>query len=114
MEQHISPEILEGLRRARRLAERKKPRLRVHAGDEVYPVLSVWEDGFAVEIDRHTHLRGLVDLYDGGRHLSQCLIIQSEPDGDVMRYEYKRRTDVTDHPAVDYVIPDDKPVALLR
>ncbi len=114
MEQHFSPEIIAGLKRARLLAERKKSRLRVHAGEDIHPVLKAWDSGFSVADDGHTHLRGLVDLYDGSRHLSQCLIIRSVTEGDVMHYEYKRRTDVSDHPAVDYAVAADKPIALLR
>lgn len=114
MEQHFSDEILEGIARARLLAERKKSRLRVYAGDEVHPVLKSWENGFSVAGGGQKHLRGLVDLYDGSRHLSQCLIVRSKAEGDVTHYEFKRRTDVADHPAVDYEIADGKPIALLR
>ncbi|MCF6306172.1 MAG: hypothetical protein L3J33_12480 [Rhodobacteraceae bacterium] len=114
MDAHLSKEILDGIKRARKLAMRKKNRLRVHAGDEIYPVLALKGDGFEMEADVAPHLRGLVDLYDGGRHLAQCLIIHSESEHDIMRYEFKRRTDVTDGPAKDFVVDKNAPVALLR
>jgi len=114
MDAHLSKEILDGIKRARKLALRKKNRLRIHAGDEIYPVLALKGDGFEMESDAAPHLRGLVDLYDGARHLAQCLIIHSEPEGDIMRYEFKRRTDVTDGPAKDFVVDQNAPVALLR
>lgn len=114
MDAHLSKEVLDGLNRARRLALRKKNRLRLHAGDEVYPLLTVGETGFEIEQDIAPVLRGFVDIYDGARHLLQCLIIHSEPEGDVLRYEFKRRTEVANGPAKDFVVDDKAPVALLR
>ncbi len=114
MDAHLSKEVMEGLRRARKQAMRKKNRLRLHVGDEIYPVLSLKGDGFEMEADAVPHLRGLVDLYDGAKHLAQCLIIHSEPEGDIMRYEFKRRTDVASGPAKDFVVKANAPVALLR
>jgi len=75
MEAFISNEVLDGIKAARQKAERKKNRLRVHVGEDVYPVVKYWRTGFSVDLDTVPKLRGLVDLYDGGRHLSQCLII---------------------------------------
>jgi len=114
MEAYFSKEVMDGLKRADALAERKKSRLRVQAGEEVYTVLRSWETGFAVDADAVPDLRGLVDLYDGGRHLSQCLIIRSELDGNARNYEYKRRTEAVDAPPIDYERPIDAPIALLR
>lgn len=114
MDAHLSKEVVEGINRARKLALRKKNRLRLHVGKEIYPVLALEGDGFQMEADAAPHLRGLVDLYDGAKHLAQCLIIHSEPEGDIMHYEFKRRTDVTDEPAKDFVVDENAPVALLR
>jgi len=114
MDAHLSKEVLDGLNRARKAALRKKNRLRLHVDNEVYPVLSLKGNGFEMEADVAPHLRGLVDLYDGARHLAQCLIIHSEPEGDIMRYEFKRRTEVTDAPAKDFALDKNAPVALLR
>lgn len=114
MEAYFSKEVMDGLRRADAVAERKKSRLRVHAGNEVFPVQRSWADGFAVDRSVVPDLRGLVDLYDGARHLSQCLIIGSEAEGDVMTYEFKRKTPHADSAPLDYERPDDAPVALLR
>ena len=114
MEAYFSKEVMDGLKRANALAERKKSRLRVQAGDDVYTVLRSWETGFAVDATTVPDLRGLVDLYDGSRHLSQCLIIRSELDGDARKYEFKRRTQSVEAPPIDYERPDDTPIALLR
>lgn len=114
MEAYFSKEVMDGLRRADALAERKKSRLRVQAGDETYSVLRSWDNGFAVDAEQVPDLRGLVDLYDGARHLSQCLIIRSEIDGETRNYEFKRRTEAVDAAPLDYERPSDAPIALLR
>ena len=114
MESFLSREVLEGVARARLGDLKKKNRLRLMTNGEAYPVLRLWEDGFSMDATHKAHLRGLVDIYDGGRHLSQCLIIHSEPDGSTMRYEFKRRTDTVEKPPVDFEINPNAPVALLR
>jgi hypothetical protein len=114
MESFLSREVLEGLARARNIDHRKKNRLRLTAGGETYPVLRLWDNGFSMEATHKLHLRGLVDLFDGARHLSQCLIIHSEQDGSVMHYEFKRKTEHVDAPPVDFEIMENAPVALLR
>ncbi len=114
MDAFLSKEVLEGLERARKQARRKKNRLRLHVGDEVFPLLRLTEDGFEMEGGAAPHLRGFVDIYDGARHLATCLIIHSEAEGEIMRYEYKRHTNVADGPAKDFVVDENAPVALLR
>ena len=58
-------------------------------------------------------LRGFVDLYDGARHLYQCLIVASEEDGGQMRYEFKRSTEARDAAPLDFARDEDAPVALI-
>lgn len=114
MDAFLSKEVLQGLARARKQAQRKKNRLRLHVEDEVYPLLRVSDNGFEMEADIAPHLRGFVDIYDGARHLSNCLVIHSAVDGNVMRYEFKRNTSVADGPAKDFALDENAPVALLR
>jgi len=114
MDAFLSKEVLQGLERARKQALRKKNRLRLHVGDEVFPLLSVSDTGFEMEHDAAPHLRGFVDIYDGARHLANCLVIHSELEGKIMRYEYKRHTNVADGPAKDFAVDENAPVALLR
>lgn len=109
----LPKEIREGLELARKRDLRKKARLRVTVGDISFPVLDYREAGFALDLDNAPKLRGLVDIFDGARHLSQCLIVASEEDGDLMRYEFKRVTAATDRPPVDFAIDENAPVALL-
>ena len=78
MSEFLPKEVREGLEMARKRALRNKSRLRVHTNDEIFPVLKFWETGFALDIEDAPHLRGLVDIYDGSRHLYQCLVVASE------------------------------------
>lgn len=114
MEAFFSNEVMDGLKAARKKAERQKNRLCVHVGDDVYSVVKYWETGFSVQLDTVPKLRGLVDLYDGSRHLSQCLIIGDAQDGDLMTYAFKRKTEAADFAALDYEQENDAPIALLE
>jgi hypothetical protein len=109
----LSKEVLAGLEMARKREMKKQARLRVRVGDEAFPVLDFGETGFALDLDNAPKLRGLVDLYDGARHLYQCLIVASEEDGTLMRYEFKRATVVSDSAPLDFVRDENAPVALL-
>lgn len=82
-------------------------RLSVHVGDAVFPILRLWDGGFAVSTARTPGLRGLVDLFDGARHLSRCLIVASATDDDTTVYEIKRATVARDRAARDYAEGDD-------
>lgn len=114
METHFSPEVMADLKKARLMDTVKKNRLRVRDGETEYPVLKIWENGFSMVGDDSPHLRGFVDLYDGGRHLLQCLVIHAEADGLVMNFEFKRRTVALDSAPKDYVVDENAPVALLN
>ncbi len=106
-------EVREGLEAARKQALKKKNRLRVEADGDRYPVLRFWDDGFALEAEDAPHLRGLVDIYDGGRHLYQCLIVASEQEAGEMRYDFKWATAAHDQAPLDFVRQDNAPIALL-
>lgn len=113
MTDFLPKHVLEGLRAAEKRDMKRRSTRRVHIGDEVYPILDFADEGFAVDAENAPHLRGLVDIYDGPRHLYQALIVASAQDGDLMRYEYKRNTAASTHPPVDFERPDLTPVALL-
>lgn len=113
MSTFLPPEVQAGLDAARKLARRKNSRLHVQVGDSTFPVLRTWEGGFALEADTAPNLRGLVDLYDGPRHLSHCLIITSEEEAGERRFEYKLMTEATGEQPLDFVRPGTAPVALL-
>lgn len=110
---YLPKEVLDGLKEARKRDLKRKSRRRVRVGDEVYPILEYAEEGFAVDADIAPQLRGLVDIYDGARHLYQALIVASAQDGDLMRYEYKRNTPASDHAPVDFEQVEIRPAGLL-
>lgn len=114
MTDFLPKEVREGLEQARKQALRKKSRLRVHADEQVFPVLRFWEGGFALDAENAPHLRGLVDLYDGARHLYQCLIVASEEEDGKMVYEFKWHTEAVDKAPLDFYQDENAPVALLR
>lgn len=109
----LPPEVRQGLEAARRRDLRARSRLRVHVDDAVYPVLRSWPGGFALEAEHAPHLRGLVDLYDGTRHLMQCLIVASSVEGGEVICDFKRATPITDRAALDYLRDANAPVAYL-
>ncbi len=75
----LPKEVAEGLESARKYRLRKKSRLRIRVGLETLTVLKYWGDGFSIDLDDAPQLRGLVDLYDGGKHRYQgCLLNQSD------------------------------------
>ena len=109
----LSPEILAGLEEARTRGWQKSNRLRVEAGPQSHSVVRAWENGFALRAGAAPHLRGLVDLYDGSRHLKRCLIVASEEDGHEIRFELKVVNEASGEQPLDFVRPDDAPVALI-
>lgn len=113
MSEFLPKEVREGLEMARKRDLRKRSRLRVHVGDDVFPVLRFWEGGFALDAETAPKLRGLLDLYDGGRHLYQCLIIASDEEQGEMVYEFKRNTAAVDKAPLDFYRDENAPIALL-
>lgn len=109
----LSKEVREGLEAARKRDLKKRARLRIRVNEEVFPVLKFWDTGFLLDADRAPHLRGLVDLYDGSRHLYQCLIVASEEEGGQMKYEFKRNTAVEDRAPLDFARDEHAPVGLI-
>ena len=109
----LSQELREGLEMARQRALRRRSRLRLHAGERILPVRRLWDGGVSVDAEGAPHLRGLVDLYDGSRHLCECLIVASGEASGEMVYEFKRLTTVKDRPPLDYWAEEDAPVALI-
>ncbi|WP_136636528.1 hypothetical protein [Pseudooceanicola onchidii] len=113
MSTYLSKEIRDGLAAARARALRKSRRLRVVVDGVAHPVLRLERNGFALPLEDAPRLRGLVDLYDGARHVCQCLIVASAEEGGEMIYEFKRRSVAMDGPALDFARNDDAPAALL-
>ncbi|MCT4578044.1 hypothetical protein [Donghicola sp.] len=113
MSTFLPKDVEDGLRDAVIANQRRQSRLRVQNGEESYKVLKMWSNGFSVATEDAPHLRGLVDLYDAGRHLSQALIVASEVGDGEMRYEFKRSTPAADKPPVDFAEDPNAPAGLL-
>lgn len=113
MSTYVPKSVQEALDHARFQGQKQRSRLRVHAGDEIFPVLRRWDGGFALASMDAPQLRGLVDLYDGSRHIFQCLIVASEEEAGEMRYDFKRATPAADQAPVDFYQAPDAPAGLL-
>ena len=114
MDTFLSPEIKAGIHAAQDKAIRTSGRLSVHVGDVVHRIEKLFETGFEISLTHDPKLRGSIDIYDGPKHLFQALIIYSEADGDVMRYEFKRIKQAVDQAPIDFERKKEAPIALLR
>ncbi len=110
----LPDEVREGLELARAKDLRKRNRLRVHVGEDVYTILRLWSGGFSLDADTAPHIRGFVDIYDGTRQLYQCLVICSSVEAGERVYEFKRQTMAVDEAPLDYYRDEDAPIALLN
>lgn len=113
MTDFLPKDLQDQLASALRQARRKKATRVVHVGDEAFPILDYSDTGFAVDAEDASHLRGLIDIYEGATHLTQALIVASARDGDVMRYEFKRNTRATGSAPVDFERDAPSPAGLL-
>ncbi|MEZ5798974.1 MAG: hypothetical protein R3D63_16750 [Paracoccaceae bacterium] len=114
MLEYLPKEVREGLEAARKRDLSRKSRLRVQVGEAVYPVLRFWHDGFALDADLAPgKLRGLVDVYDGSRHVLQCLIVASGLENGELVCDFKRATAVTDKAPLDFWRDENAPVGYL-
>jgi hypothetical protein len=114
MLEFLPKEVREGLEAARKRDMKRKSRLRVQVGEAVFPVLRFWHDGFALDAGLSPgRLRGLVDVYDGSRHVFQCLIVASSLENGELVCDFKRATAVTDRAPLDYWRDEAAPVGLL-
>jgi hypothetical protein len=113
MSEYLPDAVRRGLEDARVAMLRRSSRLCIHDGDRVHRVLRLWDGGFALAAQDAPVLRGFVDLYDGARHLYQCLVVASREENGERIFEFKWSTAVSDRPALDFVRADDAPVALI-
>lgn len=113
MLEFLPKDVIEGLALARNREATRKSRLRVQVAEAVFPVLRFWHDGFALDAALTPKLRGLVDIYDGSRHVFQCLIVASSVENDQLVCEFKRNTAVRDSAPLDYWRDEHAPVGYL-
>ena len=113
MLEFLPKEVREGLESARRRDQKRKSRLRVQLGEAVFPLLRLWDEGFALDAGRASRLRGLVDVYDGARHICQCLIVASTVENGELICEFKRSTPTRELPPLDFWKDENAPVGYL-
>ena len=114
MTEDLPEAVRQGLEAARAAALKRSNRLCIHDRGAVHRVLRLWENGFALAGSDAPPLRGYVDLYDGPRHLSSCLIVAvPEEQAGERIYEFKIQVPVSEHPAVDFERVEVVPTALI-
>jgi len=113
MNDFLPDAVRQGLEQARKTALRRSTRLCVHDGEEVYAIRRLWDGGFALDADVADKVRGRVEIYDGSRHLYQCLIVGSEKDGDERIFDFKWLHPVKETAPVDYEQPNFVPAGLI-
>ncbi len=113
MSEYLPEAVRKGLEEARKASLRRSSRLCVHDGDQVYRILRLWDGGFAIDADDAPKLRGFVEIYDGAKHLYQCLVVSSREEEGERVFEFKWSTAVADRPALDFEQTRDAPVALI-
>lgn len=113
MIEYLPKEVADGLAAARMKAATKKTRLRVQSGEDMIPLVRLTDSHFAIDRELAPRLRGLVDIYDGTRHLYQALVVATSFDGEAVVFEFKRNTATANGPALDFVQDEDAPVGLL-
>lgn len=110
----LPEEVARGLQQARKRDLACKNRLRMHDGDNIYPILRLWDGGLSLDADTAPHIRGFVDIYDGTRQLYQCLVVCSQLENGERIYTFKRQTAVLNEAPLDYYREENAPVAYLR
>lgn len=113
MSEFLPAEVRAGLEAARRRDQKRRARMRVRVGEQSFTVLRYWETGFALDPEDAPGLRGLVDLYDGARHMGQCLIVATGEEGGEAVFEFKRRTAPRDGVPLDFAPEREAPAGYL-
>lgn len=81
---------------------RPGPRLTMECGRLRFPVVAIGSEGCLIEALDGLVPRGLVDIWEGERHVAQCLIVLAAPDGPYLRCAFKRRTPSRREPPRDF------------
>ena len=112
MSTFLSKDVLAGIEAAQKTSFKTKNRFRVEFNKNHYPIIWLTQNGFCVEAEMAPMIRGLVDLYDGDKHLKQCLIVASREENGIVHFDFKRDTDTQTSAPKDF-FQENKVVALL-
>jgi hypothetical protein len=83
-----------------------RPGLVLQAGTRRFAILDLTRDSCLIEARDSATLRGYADIYDGDRHVAQCLIVLADPEGELLRCAFKRLTPFRLDPPADYATGD--------
>lgn len=109
----LSDDIQRSLDAARQAKAKRKSKHRLVADNTSWPILRMWDSGFALAQEDAPKLRGFVDIYDADAHLFQCLIVASEVSGSEVHCTFKRITAIRTKAALDFEAPENAPIALI-
>lgn len=76
--------------------------LSMSAGGQRWPILRMWDTGFALAQADLPSLRGFVDIHDGEAHVFQALIVASEIVGPEVHCTFKRMTAIRSAAPLDF------------
>jgi len=113
MLEFLPADVREGILRAQRRAPERRRKLALHVGDAVFPIVRLWDSGFAIDASRLNRLRGFVEIHEGARPLLSCLIVASDLAEGELICTFKRATPILDRAALDYELREDQPTILL-
>ncbi|MDZ7910011.1 MAG: hypothetical protein U5N10_18525 [Gemmobacter sp.] len=112
MLEFLPKDVREGLVLAQtRKAQRS--RLRVQLGQAVFPVVQLTADTIVLEAGLSPRLRGVIDVFDGARHILQGLVVATRQEDGLLVCSFKRSNTVSDTPPLDYVRDENAPAGLL-
>ena len=114
MSEYLPAAVRQALEEDRIAGRKRRSRFKVRVGGQELTVLRYWDRGFSLDPAEAPRIRGLVDLYEGQRHMCQALVVTSREEDGERVFEFKYSTPVTDTaPLADFVRDENAPAALL-
>lgn len=71
---------------------RRRSRLVTECRSRRFRVVAMSEDGCLIDAPEGRVPGEFVDIFDGERHVEQCLVVLAAPEGAFLRCTFKRRT----------------------
>jgi hypothetical protein len=71
---------------------RRGRELVMECGSRRFPVVAIGSDGCLIDAHDGFVPRGFADIFEGDRHVENCLIVLAAPEGPFLRLAFKRRT----------------------
>ncbi len=83
-------------------AGRRGDQLFMESGSRRFPVVAMGPDSCLIDAPEGWTPRGFVDIFEGDRHVEQCLILLAAPEGPFLRCSFKQRTASRTEPPRDF------------